>query len=91
MTPQEVGKRFFARLGWGFIGICWTIRVNFSNGLEAMTMLYMTFFAGFIGAIFVAVGDMFGAMLIEYIKKNLKNERLGYLFRDRAFYLLYLS
>ena len=29
-----------------------------------------SFFAGFIGAIFVAVGDMFGAMLIEYIKKN---------------------
>lgn len=91
MTPQQVGRRFFARLGLGVIIICWRIKIDCSKGFEGVTLLYLTFMAGFVGAIFIAIGDLFGQLLVEYIKKNLKNERLGYLFRNRNFNLLYLS
>ncbi len=90
MTPQQVGRRFLGRLGISVIIICLRIRIDSFKGVEGVTLLYLTFMAGFIGAIFVAIGDLFGQVFVAFIKKNLKNERLVHLLRVKYINVLYL-
>lgn len=81
---------WFLFMAFSMLIISWRVKINCGLDKNTIGIIYITFTIGFIGSIFAALGNMLGNGIYFYLKKNLKNERLGNLLRVSAVKLLQL-
>lgn len=90
MNAQKVMRVWFLFMAFSMLIISLRVEINCGLDINKISIVYITFAMGFIGSIFAALGNMLGNGIYFYLKKNLKNERLGNLLRVYAFKLLQL-
>lgn len=90
MNAQKVMRVWFLFMAFSMLIISLRVEINCGLDINKISVVYITFGMGFIGSIFAALGNMLGNGIYFYLKKNLKNERLGNLLRVYAFKLLQL-
>ena len=90
MSAQKVMRIWFLCMAFSMPIVCLRVHISCTIGGNMISVIYITFAAGFIGSIFVALGNMLGNGIYFYFKKNLKNERLGNLLWVSTFELLQL-